>query len=103
MGPAALPLSDVGARRVRTRAGTRQVGLFWSKALGWPLVWDRGQQTAIQSPRGGTKLAWDTWDGTPVTPKAEPSRQRRLPDRSTPTNVLIQLLAFAKPGDTSPA
>ena len=55
-----------------TCAGTRQVGLFWSEALGWPLVWDRGAQTAIQSPRGGTKVAWDAWDGTPV----EPNRQR---------------------------
>ncbi len=38
--------------------GTRDVGLFWSAALGWPLVWDRDGETAIQSPDGGTKLAW---------------------------------------------
>jgi hypothetical protein len=38
--------------------GTREVGLFWAQALGWPLVWDRDQETAIQSPRGGTKVAW---------------------------------------------
>ena len=53
--------------------GTREVGLFWQKALGWPLVWDRGGETAIQSPRGGTKIAWG---GPPVTPKKEPNRQR---------------------------
>jgi hypothetical protein len=44
-------------------AGTREVGLFWSAVLDWPLVWDQDQQTAIQSPRGGTKVAWG---GQPV-------------------------------------
>jgi len=53
--------------------GTREVGLFWSKVLGWPLVWDQDEETAIQSPRGGTKIAWG---GPPVTPKKEPNRQR---------------------------
>jgi catechol 2,3-dioxygenase-like lactoylglutathione lyase family enzyme len=38
--------------------GTREVGLFWSAALGWPLVWDRDGETAVQSPSGGTKVAW---------------------------------------------
>ncbi|MEV6825228.1 VOC family protein [Amycolatopsis sp. NPDC051102] len=65
-------LAGCGPLGELTCAGTRQAGLFWSEALGRPLVWDRGEQTAIQSPRGGTKIAWDTWDGTP----AEPNRQR---------------------------
>jgi hypothetical protein len=38
--------------------GSREVGVFWSRALDWPLVWDQDQETAIQSPRGGTKVAW---------------------------------------------
>ena len=38
--------------------GTREVGIFWSEALGWPLVWDQDEETAIQSPQGGTKVAW---------------------------------------------
>jgi hypothetical protein len=41
--------------------GTRQVGLFWRDALGWPLVWDENEQTAVQSPLGGTKISWDAW------------------------------------------
>jgi catechol 2,3-dioxygenase-like lactoylglutathione lyase family enzyme len=53
--------------------GTREVGLFWSEVLGWPLVWDQDEETAIQSPPGGTKIAWA---GPPVTPKQEPNRQR---------------------------
>jgi catechol 2,3-dioxygenase-like lactoylglutathione lyase family enzyme len=53
--------------------GTREVGLFWSKALGWPLVWDENEETAIQSPYGGTKIAWG---GPPVAPKTGPNRQR---------------------------
>jgi catechol 2,3-dioxygenase-like lactoylglutathione lyase family enzyme len=47
--------------------GSQQTGYFWSEALGWPLVWDQDQETAIQSPRGGTKI---TWGGPPLTPKA---------------------------------
>jgi catechol 2,3-dioxygenase-like lactoylglutathione lyase family enzyme len=53
--------------------GTREVGLFWSQALGWPLVWDQNQETAIQSPHGGTKVAWA---GPPLAPKEVRNRQR---------------------------
>ncbi|GAA4606293.1 catechol 2,3-dioxygenase-like lactoylglutathione lyase family enzyme [Actinoplanes octamycinicus] len=45
--------------------GSRAAGLFWSAALGWPLVWDQDQETAIQSPHGGTKISWS---GTPGGP-----------------------------------
>ncbi|SCF27308.1 Glyoxalase-like domain [Micromonospora echinospora] len=53
--------------------GTREVGLFWSAALGWPLVWDQDEETAVQSPYGGTKVAWG---GPPVAPKVGRNRQR---------------------------
>ncbi|HEX6151263.1 VOC family protein, partial [Nocardioides sp.] len=29
--------------------GSQAVGYFWSEALGWPLVWDQDEETAIQS------------------------------------------------------
>lgn len=45
--------------------GSRDVGVFWSAALDWPLVWDEDRETAIQSPHGGTKVAWG---GPPVIP-----------------------------------
>ena len=51
--------------------GSQEVGYFWSEALGWPLVWDQDQETAIQSPRGGPKIAWG---GPPVTPKVGRNR-----------------------------
>jgi catechol 2,3-dioxygenase-like lactoylglutathione lyase family enzyme len=38
--------------------GSRDVGVFWSAVLDWPLVWDQDEETAIQSPQGGTKVAW---------------------------------------------
>jgi hypothetical protein len=47
--------------------GTRDVGLFWSRVLSWPLVWDHDEETAIQSPLGGTKIAWG---GPPVRPRS---------------------------------
>ena len=53
--------------------GTRDVGRFWAEALGWPLVWDQDEETAIQSPHGGTKIAWG---GPPVAPKQGRNRQR---------------------------
>ncbi|MDI6103774.1 VOC family protein [Actinoplanes sp. NEAU-A12] len=51
--------------------GSRAVGCFWAAALGWPLVWDQGEETAIQSPAGGTKI---TWGGPPVAPKTGVNR-----------------------------
>ena len=45
--------------------GSRAVGVFWSAALRWPLVWDRDEETAVQSPHGGTKVAWG---GPPLLP-----------------------------------
>jgi catechol 2,3-dioxygenase-like lactoylglutathione lyase family enzyme len=54
-----------------TCEGSREVGFFWSEALGWPLVWDRGLQTAIRSPRGGPKISWDA-----ETMKALPENDR---------------------------
>ncbi len=53
--------------------GSRAVGVFWHEVLEWPLVWDQAQETAIQSPAGGTKLAWG---GPPVAPKQGRNRQR---------------------------
>ena len=46
--------------------GTQEVGYFWHHALDWPLVWDQDQETAIQSPHGGSKVSWG---GPPVAPK----------------------------------
>jgi len=51
--------------------GAPEVGYFWSEALGWPLVWDQDEETAIQSPEGGPKI---TWGGPPVRPKAGRNR-----------------------------
>lgn len=48
-----------------TCEGPPESGRFWQEALDWPLVWDRGVQTAVQSPRGGTKLSWDVRPGPP--------------------------------------
>jgi hypothetical protein len=51
--------------------GSQEVGYFWSRALGWPLVWDENQETAIQSSLGGPKI---TWGGPPLTPKTRKDR-----------------------------
>ncbi|MDI1465179.1 VOC family protein [Catellatospora sp. KI3] len=53
--------------------GTQEVGYFWSAALGWPLVWDQDQETAIRSPHGGPKL---TWGGPPLMPRTGRDRVR---------------------------
>jgi predicted enzyme related to lactoylglutathione lyase len=51
--------------------GSREAGYFWSAALGWPLVWDQDQETAIRSPRGGPKISWG---GPPLMPKTGKNR-----------------------------
>ncbi|MDX6373548.1 MAG: hypothetical protein QOD98_2536 [Nocardioidaceae bacterium] len=66
-------LADCGFLGELACDGTREVGLFWAEALDWPLVWDEDGETAIQSPRGGTKVAWG---GPPVAPKRGRNRQR---------------------------
>ena len=51
--------------------GSQETGYFWSAALGWPLVWDQDQETAIRSPRGGPKISWG---GPPLMPKTGKNR-----------------------------
>jgi predicted enzyme related to lactoylglutathione lyase len=51
--------------------GTPEVGYFWSAALGWPLVWDQDQETAIRAPDGtGPFITW----GPPVPQKRAKNR-----------------------------
>lgn len=71
IGPDNRFLADCGLVGAISCDGSQEVGYFWSAALGWPLVWDQDQETAIQSPRGGTKIAWG---GPPVAPKAGKGR-----------------------------
>jgi hypothetical protein len=79
--------------------GSRAVGLFWSEALGWPLVWDENDETAVQSPRGGTKIGWG---GPPVAPNEQPNRQRFAlvaDDPAAEADRLIALGATRLAGD----
>ncbi|WP_404382791.1 VOC family protein [Knoellia locipacati] len=46
--------------------GSQSLGYFWSQVLGWHLVWDQDEETAIQSPHGGSKI---TWSGPPLMPR----------------------------------
>ena len=62
--------------------GTRDVGLFWSAALGWPLNWDQDEETSVQSPLGGTKISWG---GPPVAPKT--GRRMRFELEATPSEI----------------
>jgi predicted enzyme related to lactoylglutathione lyase len=64
-------LADCGFIGALASDGSQQVGYFWSEALGWPLVWDQDQETAIRSPHGGPKI---TWGGPPVMPKLGKNR-----------------------------
>ena len=59
-------LADCGFIGALASEGSQETGYFWSQALGWPLVWDQDQETAIRSPHGGPKI---TWGGPPLMPK----------------------------------
>ena len=65
-------LADCGRLGSITCDGTREVGYFWSAALGWPLVWDQDEETAIRAPDGTGPMI--TWGGPPVEPKAGKNR-----------------------------
>lgn len=64
-------LAECGLLGALACDGSQKVGYFWSRALAWPLVWDRDQETAIRSPHGGPKI---TWGGPPVPPKPGENR-----------------------------
>ena len=51
--------------------GSPEVGYFWRDVLGWPLVWDQDEETAIRAPDGtGPFITW----GPPIPPKGTKSR-----------------------------
>lgn len=64
-------LADTGRIGAVNCDGTHALGVFWSRALDWPLVWDEGEETAIQSPHGGSKF---TWSGRPLMARESPER-----------------------------
>ncbi|WP_433292128.1 VOC family protein [Actinoplanes sp. CA-030573] len=78
-------LAGCGAVGALSCDGSRATGLFWSETLGWPLVWDEGEETAIQSPRGGTKISWG---GPAARPKTGRNR------------VILELIARGEVGGT---
>ncbi|MEV6522384.1 VOC family protein [Longispora sp. NPDC051575] len=72
-------LADCGFVGALACDGSQDVGYFWSGALGWPLVWDQDQETAIRSPHGGPKV---TWGGPPLEPRT--GRERVYFDLAPP-------------------
>jgi predicted enzyme related to lactoylglutathione lyase len=62
--PANQYLAGTGLLGEVTCNGTRAASWFWRQALDWVTVWDEGDQLAIQSPEGGTKIGWDVWPDT---------------------------------------
>ena len=72
IGPTNTFLSTCGRLGSITCAGTRQVGYFWSAALGWPLVWDQNDETAIRAPDLAGPMV--TWGGEPLNPKLGKNR-----------------------------
>jgi hypothetical protein len=87
-------LADCGFIGALACDGSQQVGYFWSEALGWPLVWDQDQETAIRSPHGGPKI---TWGGPPFMPSNGRNRQRfelappAAGDQRTEADLLVSL------------
>ena len=64
-------LADCGRPGSITCDGSPEVGYFWSEALGWPLVWDQDEETAIRAPDGtGPFITW----GPPLPPKLTKNR-----------------------------
>ena len=64
-------LADCGFIGALSGDGSQATGYFWSAALGWPLVWDQDEETAVRAPHGGPKV---TWGGPPLHPKVGKER-----------------------------
>ena len=58
----------------------KDLGYFFSAALGWPLVWDQDEETAIQAPTGDGPMI--TWSGPPLMTKSD---RERIHFHITPT------------------
>jgi catechol 2,3-dioxygenase-like lactoylglutathione lyase family enzyme/predicted enzyme related to lactoylglutathione lyase len=62
---------DYGSRLgSMTCDGTPTTGYFWRDVLGWPLVWDQDDETAVRSRDGGQFLTF----GPPIAPKHTKNR-----------------------------
>ena len=60
--------------------GTQAVGYFWSKAFGWPLVWDQDEETAIRTPDGRSPDHLE-WSAAHAEGRQEPAAFRRRTGR----------------------
>ena len=65
-------LADCGRLGAVNCDGSRETGYFWSSALGWPLVWDQNEETAIRAPEGTGPMI--TWSGPPLLAKPRKNR-----------------------------
>jgi predicted enzyme related to lactoylglutathione lyase len=72
IGPGNQFLAGCGRLGAINCDGRRTTGQFWSDALGWPLVWDQDEETAIRAPDGTGPLV--TWSGPPLIPKTGKNR-----------------------------
>lgn len=76
--------------------GTREVGYFWSEVLGWPLVWDQDEETAIRAP--GLTGSMITWSGPPLMTKPTKNRLHfdiaATPDASEQLEEVDRLLGL---------
>ena len=71
--------------------GRAITGAFWRDVLGWPFVWNQGEERVIQHPDGGTKYAWG---GPPLTPKTARNRHRLALAAADVDAALARLLAL---------
>ena len=74
--------------------GSRETGVFWSEALGWPLVWDNHGETAVATPTGSAKVAWG---GPPPVPRGPRDRVRFdlvAPEGTEPADEIRRLVAL---------
>ncbi|MEI7058078.1 VOC family protein [Nocardioides sp. CCNWLW239] len=72
--------------------GSRDNGMFWSAALGWPLVWDQDGETAVATPSGSAKVAWG---GPPPVPRGPRDRFRFdliAPEETGPEDEIRRLV-----------
>ena len=78
--------------------GSPAVGYFWSAALGWPLVWDQDDETAIRAPDGnGPFITWGP--PMPAEDREEPAAPRHRAAAGDQRAEVDRLVALGRDAD----
>ncbi len=94
-------VDDRGRLGSITCDGSRQVGCFWSEVLGWPLVRDQDEETAIRARDSGPFITWGGVRRCHRRPRRTGSISTSLPSMVIGEQRWTAWSPLGRPGSTS--